>query len=72
MQYLRNQIAKVERKGSSSKFINIDQGVRQGVILSPFLFNLFLDDIIKNISHMSEGYVLGMLNPFTPRRREFS
>lgn len=60
MCYLRNQYAKVVWKDASSKFFLIEDGVRQGGILSPFLFKLYVDDIIGNISDMDEGCTFGI------------
>ena len=52
MHYLRNQFAKVVWKDASSRFLAVETGVRQGGVLSPFLFKLFIDDIIREISNM--------------------
>ena len=40
------------RFGSSvSSFISLECGVRQGGVLSPHLFNIYIDDIIKKVSN---------------------
>ena len=60
MHYLRNQQANVVWKGASSHFSYLEEGVRQGGILSPFLFKLYIDDLIGNIACMEEGCMLGI------------
>jgi hypothetical protein len=37
------------------KFLKIINGVKQGGILSPFLFNYFIDDIIVHIASLNLG-----------------
>lgn len=60
MCYLRNQCAKVTWRGASSNFYEIQDGVRQGGILSPFLFKFYIDDLMGNISDMNEGCTFGI------------
>ena len=57
--YLRNQKAKVVWDGEIGKYYNINEGVRQGGILSPFLFKLYIDSIISEISELEIGCRLG-------------
>ena len=39
------------RFGSAvSSFVSLECGVRQGGVLSPHLFNIYMDDVIKQIS----------------------
>ena len=59
MNYLRNQSAKIVWDGESGDYFAIDKGVRQGGILSPFLFKLYIDGIIKSIDEMNIGCKLG-------------
>ena len=60
MNYLRNQYAKVLWKEASSSVFEVENGVRQGGILSPFLFKFFINDIIEEIANMKEGCMLGI------------
>ena len=34
-----------------SSFVSLECGVRQGGVLSPHLFNIYIDDIIKKVSN---------------------
>ena len=61
MHYLRNQLAKVNWKSASSDYYFIETGVRQGGILSPFLFNFYIDAIIRDVSAMEDGCTLGVV-----------
>ena len=60
MHYLRNQYAKAVWKGASSGLFIVESGVRQGGVLSPFLFKFFMDDIIRDISNLKVGCMLGI------------
>lgn len=60
MHYLRNQSANVVWNDASSKYYNLEFGVRQGGILSPFLFNFYINSIVKDVSSMDEGCSLGI------------
>lgn len=60
MHYFRNQQAKVVWKNASSDYLVIENSVRQGGILSPFLFKFYIDNIIHDISLMEEGCTLGI------------
>jgi hypothetical protein len=39
----------------SSKPFNVSNGVRQGGILSPTLFNIYMDDLSKKLAHLGVG-----------------
>ena len=39
----------VRVKGSESDRFRIDSGVRQGCIMSPWLFNVYMDGVVKEV-----------------------
>ena len=58
--YLKNQKACVKWGNSSSSYCTVDVGVRQGGILSPFLFKLYIDDILNDMTKLNTGCCLGI------------
>ena len=60
MHYLRNQTARVSWGGEMGDCQWIGEGVRQGGILSPFLFKLYLDGVITEIGDMETGCIMGL------------
>ena len=61
MFYLRNQTARILWNGTKGLYHNIEKGVRQGGILSPFLFKLYIDEALTEISANEIGCRLGVL-----------
>lgn len=61
MHYLRNQTARVVWNGTAGQYHVINEGVRQGGILSPFLFKLYIDHVISDLSTMEIGCRLGLV-----------
>ena len=61
MHYIRNQKARVLWNGEKGQYFYIEKGVRQGGILSPMLFKLYIDHILKEILEMNIGCKLGLL-----------
>lgn len=61
MHYLRNQSARVCWNEGKGQYLYIEKGVRQGGILSPFLFKLYVDNLISNIAKKNVGCQLGLL-----------
>lgn len=55
-----NQSACVKHKESFSDSWSIDFGVRQGGILSPLLFSIYINDLIEKISKSKIGAKLGL------------
>ena len=43
-----NSLACVRIKGSERECFRIDSGVRQGCIISPLLFNVYIDAVMKD------------------------
>ena len=61
LQYLRNQKAQIVWNGEMGEYINIEKGVRQGGILSPLLFKLYIDDVLNDICNSDIGCKSGIL-----------
>ena len=60
LHYLRNQTARVCWKDIKGDYKYVDKGVRQGGIQSPFLFKLYIDDILNKLSSTNVGCKLGL------------
>ena len=61
MYYLRNQKARIIWNGKKGNYHIIEKGVRQGGILSPLLFKLYVDDLLGEITDSGTGCRLGIL-----------
>lgn len=48
-------------EGELTESIPVDKGIRQGDSLSPLLFNIIMDEIIKQVRHL-KGYKMGNRN----------
>ena len=54
-----NLTTRIKINNSFSDIININKGLKQGCPLSPILFNLCIDDILKSINETFQGYTFG-------------
>jgi hypothetical protein len=61
-QYYDESFAVVNVEGFRFSAFKIDEGVKQGGILSSFLFNFFLDDLLNRLLSMNIGALLGDVN----------
>ena len=53
--------SKVKWQGEFSDSFNIQQGVRQGGILSTHLYKIFVEDLLKELEENSLGFILGTI-----------
>ncbi len=53
-------------KGLSSKWFTVQQGTRQGGVISPFLFLLFIDELLGKLESSGVGYSVGANNCCCP------
>ena len=58
--YLRYQKARVKVDNHYGEYKKINQGVRQGGIISPFLFKLYIDGVVRHLSSLDVGCRLSM------------
>ena len=58
---MRNQTARICWNGVGGNDFHLDKGVRQGGILSPFLFKLYINGILNRISNTNIGCRFGFL-----------
>ena len=63
--YYQSSTALVSVNGIRSSVFKTKQGVKQGGILSPFLFNFFLDFLIKENNALNLGALIGNVNVST-------
>ena len=59
MNYLCNQYGRIIWQGKKGEYQRIPTGVRQGEILSPMLFKLYMDNILKEFGQVEKGCQLG-------------
>ena len=51
-----NQEAAVRVEGETSEWFSVGKGVRQGCILSPYLFNIYAENIMRNFTYDTQRY----------------
>lgn len=56
---MENSEIKIKIANSTSKSFNVTSGLRQGDALSPILFNLVLEKVVRDMN-ISEGITLGL------------
>ena len=61
-QYYKISEAKVMNNSEYSSKFKILTGVKQGGILSPFLFNMYIDGLVEEILNLNIGAKLGTIN----------
>ena len=52
-----NQEAAVRVDGEDSEWFNVGKGVRQGCILLPYLFNIYAENIMRNVRNDEQRYI---------------
>lgn len=60
--WLRSSITCARWRGCDSSFFCLKAGVRQGGILSPFLFAIFIDDVIAKVVAANVGCHISLVN----------
>ncbi|KAK3771919.1 hypothetical protein RRG08_053900 [Elysia crispata] len=52
----KDQEAAVRIDGETSEWFSVGKGVRQGCILSPYLFNVYAENIMRRVRHHPQRY----------------
>ena len=59
MHYMYNQFTRVTWNVEKGKYFKIYSGLRQGGILSPMLFKLYIDDVLRYFNSIEKGCQVG-------------
>lgn len=60
--YYNSSTVKIKHEGTTSESFEINGGVKQGGILSPYLFNFFIDELVVSCCQKDIGCKLGKIN----------
>ena len=55
LSWYTNSQACIKLDGYCTEFITINSGVKQGGILSPLFYNVYVDDLMKELKHKNLG-----------------
>ena len=61
LSWYTNSQACIKLDGYCTEFITINSGVKQGGILSPLFYNVYVDDLMKELKHKNLGCTIGGL-----------
>ena len=53
--FYRNSRACVRVNRNVSDYFNVDVGLREGCVMSPWLFNVFMDSVIRRMDRVGKG-----------------
>jgi hypothetical protein len=62
IKWYKNLKATVKWEGQYSTYFTITKGTRQGSVLSPYLFNIFIDDLLVKLESAKNGVSIGPHN----------
>ena len=61
LSWYTNSQACIKLDGYCTEFITINSEVKQGGILSPLFYNVYVDDLMKELKHKNLGCTIGGL-----------
>jgi len=67
----RKQLDKVKVVGMLPEWFRVKKGVRQGCVLSQYLFNILLEIVTREtLDGFQDGLQIGKVNSYEPSQRE--